>query len=631
MTEVLEQIARTEPRPPRQIDDTIPKELERICLKALAKRASERYTTARDLADDLRHFLQTDAASGSPATAPGTVSPPPGSTQEATPTAPTPRRPDSDRPRRQDRPQGPAVVRPARRRLLPRAAARPARPRRPAREPPVLEDPDRDDRPRHDLPRRPDLRPLGLRQVVAGQGGACCPGWRKHVLPVYVEATPEETEARLLRGAAQGLPRPGRRDSGLVESLAALRRGRVLRPGQKVLLVLDQFEQWLFARRGEEDTELVAALRQCDGEHVQAIVLVRDDFWMAATRFMSDLEIRPVEGENSAAVDLFDLRHARKVLAAFGRAYGVLPERAGDLTPEQQAFLDQAVAGLAQDGKVISVRLALFAEMVKGKPWTPATLREVGGTEGVGVTFLEETFGSPQAHPEAPPAPEGGAGRPEGPAARDAAPTSRARCGRTQELRDASGYADRPRDFDDLLRILDAELRLITPTDPEGSTGEGQPTSAGRRALLPAHPRLPGPLAARLADPQAARDPPGPGRAAAGRTRGALERQAREPPPAVALEWANIRLLTRRKDWTEPAAPDDEAGGPGPRLAGAGAGRRRCLLLAAGLASGTGSTRRTGRRPRPGWSSNSLKADTRPGPRHRPGHWATTAAGPTPS
>src|SRR6516162_7352258 len=46
--ELLEQITNREPRPPRQWDDTIPKELERICLKALAKRASERYTTARD-------------------------------------------------------------------------------------------------------------------------------------------------------------------------------------------------------------------------------------------------------------------------------------------------------------------------------------------------------------------------------------------------------------------------------------------------------------------------------------------------------------------------------------------------------------------------------------------------------
>ena len=72
-------------------------------------------------------------------------------------------------------------------------------------------------------------------------------------------------------------------------------------PERKVLLVLDQFEQWLHAKRGEENTELVAALRQCDGEHVQAVVMVRDDFWLAASRFMRDLEIRSGRRiENSA-------------------------------------------------------------------------------------------------------------------------------------------------------------------------------------------------------------------------------------------------------------------------------------------------------------------------------------------
>src|SRR6202035_4591454 len=60
---------------------------------------------------------------------------------------------------------------------------------------------------------------------------------------------------------------------------------------------------------------------------------------------------------------------------------------------------DQAVEGLSHDGRVNCVRLALFAEMVKGKPWTPATLQEVGGTAGVGVTFLEETFSSSVAGP----------------------------------------------------------------------------------------------------------------------------------------------------------------------------------------------------------------------------------------
>src|SRR5262249_55013775 len=37
-----------------------------------------------------------------------------------------------------------------------------------------------------------------------------------------------------------------------------------------------------------------------------------------------------------------------------------------------------------------------------------------------------------------------------------------------QELVEASGYASRPKEFEELLRILDREIRLITPTDPEG-------------------------------------------------------------------------------------------------------------------------------------------------------------------
>ncbi len=70
---LLEQITTVEPRPPRQIDDTIPMELERICFKALAKRSSERYTTGKDMADDLRHFLThtvTGAATARPANVP---------------------------------------------------------------------------------------------------------------------------------------------------------------------------------------------------------------------------------------------------------------------------------------------------------------------------------------------------------------------------------------------------------------------------------------------------------------------------------------------------------------------------------------------------------------------------------
>jgi hypothetical protein len=48
------------------------------------------------------------------------------------------------------------------------------------------------------------------------------------------------------------------------------------------------------------------------------------------------------------------------------------------------------------------------------------------------------------------------------------------------ELLEASGYGDRPKDFDDLIRILDNEIRLITPTDPEGKEAEGaSPEASG--------------------------------------------------------------------------------------------------------------------------------------------------------
>jgi formylglycine-generating enzyme required for sulfatase activity len=292
------------------------------------------------------------------------------------------------------------------------------------------------------------------------------PRLAKSVTAVYIEATGEETEARLLKGLRRQLPDLPN-NLGLIESLAGLRRGRFLESGQKVLLGLDQFEQWLHAKRSEENTELVQALRHCDGGRLQGIVMVRDDFGMAANRFMRALEVRLVEGDNFATVDLFDLLHARKVLAAFGRAYGHLPNNLSQCSKDQDAFLDQAVAELTQDGKVISVRLALFAEMLKGKPWTPTTLKAVGGTEGVGVTFLEETFTASSAPPQH---------RLHHKAAQavlkallpESGTDLKGHMRSQQALLNASGYASRPKDFDDLLRILDSEVRLITPTDPAG-------------------------------------------------------------------------------------------------------------------------------------------------------------------
>ncbi len=155
------------------------------------------------------------------------------------------------------------------------------------------------------------------------------------VLAVYVEATADDTETRLLNGVRKRCPQL---DSGkasdsttapdsLVETLAAMRQGHGIPAGKKVLIVLDQFEQWLHAKKDEPDTELVRALRQCDGARVQCVVMVRDDFWLAVSRFLGDLEVQLVGGKNYALVDLFDPDHARRVLESFGRAFGRIPKR----------------------------------------------------------------------------------------------------------------------------------------------------------------------------------------------------------------------------------------------------------------------------------------------------------------
>jgi serine/threonine protein kinase len=56
--QLLLAVTDEDPRPPRQIRQSVPRDLEVICLKAMNKPRGERYQTAGQLADDLRRFLQ---------------------------------------------------------------------------------------------------------------------------------------------------------------------------------------------------------------------------------------------------------------------------------------------------------------------------------------------------------------------------------------------------------------------------------------------------------------------------------------------------------------------------------------------------------------------------------------------
>ncbi len=605
--ELLEQIAHGDARPPRQHDNRIPKEIERIALKSLAKRTSERYSSAAEMADDLREFLATAAlAEQSPGGTGQRIRPvgpaehwqtPPfgsepqgrrlaGATPPLTP-APTPAAAQSDR--QLD--------------VIPKGLR-------------SFDEADADffldllpgPRDRDGLPGSLRFWKLRIEATAAEHGFAVgllygpsgcgksslikaglMPRLDESVTTVYCEATPEETEARLLsrlRSAAPNLPS----QLGLVESLAMLRRGRNSAPGKKVLLVIDQFEQWLHAHGADDRAELVEALRQCDGPNVQCLLLVRDDFWMGVTRCFHALDIPLLEGQNSAAVDLFPIWHARRVLAAFGRAYGALPADPAAATAEQQEFINRAVAGLAEDNKVICVRLVLFAEMIKSKPWSLATLKELGGAEGIGVAFLDETFAAASAPPQH---------RYHQAAARSVLAVLLPESGtdikgnlRTvEQLRAASGYAAKPQAFEELLRILDGQLRLITPVDVEesgqpavggGQTAQAEAGQSPRRSYQLTHDFLVAPLGAWLTRKQR--------ETRRGRAELRLAERAalwKAKPEARRLpsiwEYGNIRLFTRRRDWSEPERRMMAAAGRTHGMYCAAAG---VLLALAALAAG---------------------------------------------
>ena len=488
-------IQEHDPRPLRSIDDSIPRDFERICQKALSKRKSERYPTGSELAEDLRLVVATLRNVSSTAALPAARLLPAAGLLTGSPT--------------------PTVVPPSSSDELVRIIPKGLR---------SFDEQDKDfflellpgPRDRMGLPEtlrfwksrleRRDAESGAAVTLIYGPSGCgksslvkagLLPRLGSDVRAIYIEATRDDTESRLLR-ALDRLSSPAASSSraaltdapsALPNRIAALRREESQPDAAKVVIILDQFEQWLHAHSLDlERTELVDALRQADDRNVQFVLLVRDDFWLAVSRLFGVLEIPLLEGVNVQCVDLFDFRHARRVLTLFGQAYGCLPGRSKQISTEQDTFLNRAVEGLSQGGRVISVRLSLFADMLKSKPWTPQSLLAVGGTEGVGVTFLEETFSSRTANPD-----HRAFEKPARAVLAALLPESgtdiKGRLRSRNELLHASDLEHAPKRFDRLLEILDRDLRIITPTEVEGAPGgvsprtrDSSPAAASSRA-----------------------------------------------------------------------------------------------------------------------------------------------------
>ncbi len=433
--DIFEQIETRDPRPLRESNPTVDHELQRICLKCLSRSTRERYMTADDLAEDLRHWLDSKSNRTDSEELISDVVPRGLRSYE---------KEDSDfylslLPGPYDRNGVPSSVRFWTR---------------------ILNSTDSECEP----------VPVGVIFGPSGSGKSSL--IKAAILPrllaisriVYVESTRDDTEVRLLKAIRRIFPDVPN-GLALPELFRGLAGGLWNPQQEKIVVILDQFEQRLSVNDNYDQSQIAKALRHCDGDKVQCLLVARDGFWLSLTRFADSLEIYLHEGRNCQAIDLFDQQHARKVLRKLGHAFGKLPSDTSPLSDEQNLFLDMTIDQLANNHFVVCIQLSIFAEMFKSREWIPSELNDIGGVEGAGESFLEYCFGEHGPHPKYKAKKEQArlvleALLPE--------PSSNIRGVLLSEsmLRDASSCTATT-EFSELVQILDDELRLISKTHPD--------------------------------------------------------------------------------------------------------------------------------------------------------------------
>ncbi len=226
--ELFEEIQHRSVIPPRMINPDLDEEIQRICLKCLAKTIRHQYNTADELADDLKAWLNTPEERFDnghvPVVPQGLRSFNADDSHFFLQLLPGPR----------DRDGTPDDIRFWKTRINP--ASR-----------------------KMSFPIGVIFGPSGAGKSSFIQAGLIPQLESTKVEVFYVEATAEDTVANLAQKLRERFPFLGH-DFSVPQMLDLLREEIPKRQGSRVLVVLDQFEQWLFANKTYRDTQLVDAL-----------------------------------------------------------------------------------------------------------------------------------------------------------------------------------------------------------------------------------------------------------------------------------------------------------------------------------------------------------------------------------
>ena len=431
--EVFEQIETRDPKPIREIDPSIDRELQRICLKCLEKAARDRYMTADELAEDLRHWIRHG--------------------QEALPLVPA---------------------------IVPRGLRSYG-----ARDASFFSSLLPGPRDRYGMPESVQFwidflqadeldskqLPVGVLCGPSGSGkssfvkAAVLPKVSEQLEVLYVECTRADTEVRLLK-AIRGLLVDVPNELSLTDLFRGIAAGLWNPERKRIAIVLDQFEQRLGINDRYELSQIAKAMRHCNKDFLMCLLVVRDGFWLALTRFFDALEMDILENRNFRSIDLFDKSHAEKVLRQLGRAYGKLPAEPKPLTNSQRNFIESTVNQLAKGHYVVCIQLVVFAEMFKLRNWEQSELKSIGGVTGVGEAFLDYHFGEDSQQSRYKPYREQVQNALEALLPDDDS-RIRGALKSEAELKKSVGLTSDERGFEELLQILERDVRLISRTDPD--------------------------------------------------------------------------------------------------------------------------------------------------------------------